>query len=1118
MSGMTTAELQRVREIFEAALDRPPEDRQAWLDSACDGDEAVRAQVEKLLAAHNRAVHFLDAPPFAGPPIDSAGENIKRRIGSYEIICEIGQGGMSTVFLAERADGVYHKQVALKLLWPGLQSANLARRFQQERQILAQLEHPNITRLLDGGATEEGWPYLVMEYVDGLPVTRYCDERGLSLDQRLRLFQTVCGAVEYAHGKMVIHRDLKPNNILVTADGTVKLLDFGIAKLLKPDTEAEAATLTQTAMRPMTPDYASPEQVRGEDVSPASDVYSLGVILYELLIGARPYRIKSPLLHDITRAICEVEPDRPSRRVAELSRSRLIFIADQPDKLRRQLTGDLDNIVMTALSKETTRRYQSPAELSADIARRLDNRPIAARRRTFGYLAGKFIRRNKTAFRVATLVLFVALVAALWRLHDARQREQRERPRLYAASLRQAAEACASGYLAGCRTTLESHVPEPGGEERRGFEWRYLWRLARREQITLPHQREVNAASFSPDEKMVYTFSSDARIVTAWDVSDGKKITEFTSPDSKGQNLIRFLGARAVLINLEAPAVQMLDLSTGQTLARCVDPSASFRWAEISGIGRSIWTISHDGTVKLLDLATCRPLTTFKASPAPIVYRMFINEQRLLTVHGGQTMQLWDLARARLIATLRQPAPYLGLGYSGGQFFCLILDGGLVRIYESATGRLLATLRAAPQGNTIRGITFSPDLRRLAAFGEGRATIWDTVTYRRLGELASDTESINSAAFIDGGKKLLTANVDGTFKLWDLGAYREIKVIKAHEAEINRVAVSPDGRRIATPSSDRTAKLWDVNALLEPEIFRGHQSQVFSVAFSPDGSRLATASRDRTARVWDVATGKELLKLGDHKDQVIFVTFSPDGRLIATPCWDGVVRLWDAATGKLLRRLTSAEGLEALRAVAFSPDGRTLAAADQNGVARLWDVTSGQERLALRGHASAVFSIVFSPDGRTLASGSEDGVVKLWDAATGQFLYTINAHQEAAWSVKFSPDGRLLATGSRDRTAKLWELATRRTLVTFTGHVDEIFSVAFSPDGKRLATASNDKTIKIWETATGLELLTLKDHTDQVWSVAFSPDGQTLASGSWDKTARLWRSATKEEVKASGSP
>jgi serine/threonine protein kinase len=316
------------------------------------------------------------------------------RIGAYKIVREIGRGGMGAVYLAVRADSEYQKRVAIKLVKRGMDTDFILRRFRNERQILASLDHPNIARLLDGGTTADGLPYFVMEYIEGQPLYRYCDGEKLTIHERLRLFTNICNAVAYAHQNLVVHRDIKPSNILICSDGTPKLLDFGIAKLLNPELTPDTITPTATAMRLMTPEYASPEQVRGEPATPASDIYSLGILLYELLTGHRPYHFSNRAPHEIARVICEEEPEHPSRVVTRSEdilpldlaaggeATTLEFLCKMRggtlESVRRELTGDLDNITLKALRKEPGRRYTSVERLRDDIVRHLEGRPVSA--------------------------------------------------------------------------------------------------------------------------------------------------------------------------------------------------------------------------------------------------------------------------------------------------------------------------------------------------------------------------------------------------------------------------------------------------------------------------------------------------------------------------------------------------------------------------------------------------------------------------------------------------------------------------------------------------------------------------------------------------------------------
>jgi serine/threonine protein kinase/tetratricopeptide (TPR) repeat protein len=442
---MTPERWQRIQDLFHAALQHEPSQRPAFLADACAGDVSLQREVESLLAAHEEAASFLEAPAFAGPATwladGQAEAAVGRQLGPYRLGRAIGRGGMGAVYLGERADGQYQKQVAIKLVRDGFGGEALRRRFHLERQILAALDHPNIAKLLDGGTTADGLPYLVMDYVEGLPIDAYCDAHRLSIAERLTLFRAVCAAVQYAHRNLVVHRDLKPSNILVTAEGVPKLLDFGIAKLLQPELPSPSASLTLLGLQALTPEYASPEQVRGEPITTASDVYSLGVVLYELLTGHRPYRLKSRLPHEMARVICEEEPQRPSIAVGRVEE---VAGADgthritpesvsqtregSPERLRRRLAGDLDNIVLMALRKEPHQRYASVEQLAEDLRRHLEGLPVLARPQTLGYRGGKFMARHKTGVMAAALI-GLTLVGGILATRQQARRAEAERAR-----------------------------------------------------------------------------------------------------------------------------------------------------------------------------------------------------------------------------------------------------------------------------------------------------------------------------------------------------------------------------------------------------------------------------------------------------------------------------------------------------------------------------------------------------------------------------------------------------------------------------------------------------------------------------------------------------------------
>jgi eukaryotic-like serine/threonine-protein kinase len=429
-----------IKDKLQAALELQPSERPAYLASVANPD--LRQELESLLASHDKAGTDFLSPTRGVSKIDAAGvsgNSLGKRIGAYQIVEEIGSGGMGEVYRAFRIDDEYQKQVAIKLVRAGQDSGFVVSRFKNERQIMASLDHPNIARLFDGGTTEEGVPYFVMELIEGEPIDEYCHHGQLPVPERLKLFLQICSAVQYAHQRLIIHRDIKPGNILVTSGGVPKLLDFGIAKILDTDAVTGRFEPTLTVFRVMTPGYASPEQVKGEAITTASDVYSLGVVLYELLTGCHPYRRADSTPQEVARAACETEPEKPSNAVR---RSKPVSgpdaaqpgppapkpAGDSVEKLSKKLRGDLDNIILMALRKEPQRRYESVEQFAGDIRRHLENLPVIARKDTARYRTGKFITRHKAGVAAAIAVMVSlagGLAVSTYEAHIARTQQQR---------------------------------------------------------------------------------------------------------------------------------------------------------------------------------------------------------------------------------------------------------------------------------------------------------------------------------------------------------------------------------------------------------------------------------------------------------------------------------------------------------------------------------------------------------------------------------------------------------------------------------------------------------------------------------------------------------------------
>lgn len=430
----------KIEDLFEKASNLSPDERISYLKNECGNDSEIFDEVVSLLEADDNIHPVLNKKASDLINIEHKLNFVGQQIGSYKIVEEIASGGMGTVFLAERSDGVFEQKVALKIIKPGLSTISIIRRFQNERQILANLQHPNIARLFDGGVTDDRRPFFTMEYVEGIPIDEYCDENKLNINERLDLFKKVCETIQYAHNNLVIHRDLKPSNILIQKNGEIKLLDFGIAKVLSAESENEdLPTITQTEIHLMTPEYSSPEQIRNSKISVSTDIYSLGLVLYKLLSGKSAHDFQSRTFNEFEKVICDQQIIKPSTIINNsISESKVFENRKvQPEKLRKILNGDLDNICLMALRKEPERRYASVEMFAFDIQRYLDDLPILARKESITYSARKFIIRHKTAV-IANIALFF-IINGLILFYTIQLKEQRDKANLEAKKAEQVA-------------------------------------------------------------------------------------------------------------------------------------------------------------------------------------------------------------------------------------------------------------------------------------------------------------------------------------------------------------------------------------------------------------------------------------------------------------------------------------------------------------------------------------------------------------------------------------------------------------------------------------------------------------------------------------------------------
>lgn len=996
--------------------------------------------------------------------------NLPPVLENFRLIKELGRGGMGIVWLAEQ-DRPVKRRVALKLVKSELTSQDAIARFDVEKQALAMMDHPNIARVLDAGTTADGRPYFVMELVDGIPITRYCDDNKLSVDERLKLFVPVCKAVQHAHQKGIIHRDLKPSNVLVTViDGQAvpKIIDFGLAKVVEQNLLlTDKAMQTEFGKIVGTVQYMSPEQAElkgpnSEVIDTRTDVYSLGVILYELLTGSTPVdkeTVGKLALLKVLEIIREEDPPRPSNRLSLSSNEVNSAVSDlrrlHPARLRQLLRGELDCVVMKALEKDPNRRYPSANDFAQDLTNYLTGETVSARPPSTWYAVRKFSNRNRglvAALLAISAALLIGIVGTGYGLIRANEKTEeakaeKEKTRLNEqraieaeelatakAKLARDAEAAATFQLAVARydgnraaeaRTLLHQVPQ---EYRDNFEWHYCNRRFQGSDVTCyGHSREVYEVAFTPDGKNVVS-AGQGGTIRSWDATTGKQL-------------------------------DTLHGHTGQVFGLAVSPDGSL-----------IASAGFDKTVRLWNAESGKIIHTMNGHVGPIRGIAFSPAgDRIASASDDKTIKVWEVKTGKEIITMTShTASVLGVAYSpdGLQIVSTSSGDKTIRIWDSRTGEQIKVVHHPyPE---VRRIAFSPDGTRLAA-----------ITY-------------------------------GSYLLWDSQTWQLIAEVRAHSRLVYCVAFSPDGTHIATAGASTEIKLWDTRTGNLIHTHSGHAKTVWGVAFSPDGSRIVSASADRTVRIWN-ANGDNDLTLSGHSGFVHCVQFSSDGRQLASGSEAVILR--DAQTGDLKFRLNGHTAK--VNELSFSPNGTRLASASDDNTIRQWNTKTGEEIAVLKGHTNSVTGVGYSLDGNRLVSSSRDGTIKLWDAHSNMETATFKGHQGTVYAVAFSPDGSSVASAGYDRTVKLWDVKSGSEIRTFTGHTALVRTVAFDQAGKRLVSGGYDSKIRVWDVASGQQIATAQaSGGGAVFGIAFTPNGLRFAAGGTNESVQLFATLSGQEIMA----
>ena len=1058
---------------------------------------AARGQIEDVEVRESAA-----SRGSAGSAAASSGSLPVDFFPGYDLKCEIHRGGQGIVFQAVQKST--RRTVAIKMIREAAFAGPLERsRFEREVQVLAALKHPNIVAIHDSGSAA-GHLYFVMDFIAGQPLDLFVASEKRPVAEVLRLFATICDAVNAAHLLGIVHRDIKPGNIRVASNGIPYVVDFGLARHADSssfgapgEAEPSPAPMTVTGQFVGSLPWATPEQAdgRSSSVDQRSDVYSLGVVLFQILTGKFPY----PVAGKMRRVLDNITQAPPVN----------------PRTLCPEIDDEVATIVLTCLSKDPARRYQTAGDLAADIRGYLSGEPIAAKRDSAWYVLRKSVRRYRGHVAVAAIfVLTVTAAAIALSILYGRQgslltevRHQRDkaltaeelaRQRLgqaefesYAANIAAADAAIAVDDGGAAFARLQS-APVP----LRNWEWHYLIRQADQSIATWhgPEQLIVGQVGLSEDAQYVgasFWMEKHEGAVRVWQRSP--------SPVSA--------------IPAETPAARF-----------AFDESSAF--AFLHDIGQLLICRSGGDLVRF-DLASRQETGHTRLASPHLAQATFLptRDGGYLIAAASGAWQLWDARSGRHVYDLKLPQ---GLGVSTssfdptGQYLATCLSDGTLTIWDAVSGRAVATAPTHLPG-IVYGLAPSPNGRTIAvALGEtGQIELWEVAdgqdmptsstldqhvpVMRMIRSFHCGSQRVAVIAFSPDGQLLAAPSADKAVRLWNIDDGTLRTTCRGHTTPVVCADFSRDGRLVVSGGTHGEVKLWDVNAPPPVHVFLSFSSPVNSVAFMPDGARLLL--NGGSLCIADLSTGSCLheLQLSPANDPHAAVP-GPGASQVTFSNPDGSILIWDISASGESRTLGAHKSMPSLAA---APSKGVLASADADAVI-LWDWDKGRELRRLPGPGESVRRIAVSPDAARLALGLATGALHICDSQTGRKRSIEHAHGDAIQAVAFSRDGHYIATGSVDCTIKFWDAETGTLLWTASPQLGDVWCIAFSPDGTRMAVGGRDRSVRILDARTGRELLALRGPTGTVMCVAFSDDGRRIAAGSWAHEVVVWEAATAQ--------